>query len=637
MTTQEAPATSPQRMEFKTELKQLLDLIIHSLYTKKEIFLRELLSNAADAIDKVRFESLTNANVLEGNSDWKIKLIADESAGTLTVSDNGIGMSRESIVENLGTIARSGTRAFVESLKQANAQNRPELIGQFGVGFYASFMVAERVTVLSRMAGEKSDGVKWESDGQGEFTVEPYEKPTRGTDVILHLREDAREFLKPWRLREIVKQYSDFIDHPIVMDVEHEDKDGKKTTEEDTFNSRKAIWLRPKNEIKQEEYDEFYKQLARDFESPLKTIHIAAEGTMEFRALMFLPAHRPMEWMMGPPPKSGLDLYVKRVLIQHQCEELVPPYLRFVRGVVDSSDLPLNVSRETLQHNPLLAKIKSNVINRILKTLDEMKTGERETYEKFYNQFGEVLKEGVGIDFANRERIADLLLLESTKTEAGKFTTLEQYLAGMTADQNEIYYLIGESRGLIENSPLVEGFKSRGQEVLLLTDPVDEYLVAHLTEYKGKRLKAVDKGDVEPPPNDEQKQKAEQFKPLLESLKQKLSDVKDVRLTSRLKESAACLVADQYGPTAHLERLMHRLGQGDGGAGGGDAFKRILELNADHPAVQKLRQLHEANASDPRIESYARLLLDQATIAEGSTIKDPASFAKRVNELIAGG
>jgi molecular chaperone HtpG len=638
-TTQETPTASAQRMEFKTELKQLLDLIIHSLYTKKEIFLRELISNAADAIDKVRFESLTNSNLLEGYSDWKIKLIADESAGTLTVSDNGIGMSRESIVDNLGTIARSGTRAFVESLKQANAQNRPELIGQFGVGFYASFMVADRVTVLSRMAGEKSDGVKWESDGQGEFTVEPYEKPTRGTDVVLHLRDDGKEFLKPWRLREIVKQYSDFIDHPIVMDVDHEDKDGKKTTEEDTFNSRKAIWLRPKNEIKQEEYDEFYKQLARDFEPPLKTIHVAAEGTMEFRALMFLPSHRPMEWMMGPPPKSGLDLYVKRVLIQHQCEELVPPYLRFVRGVVDSSDLPLNVSRETLQHNPLLAKIKSNVVNRILKTLDEMKTAERETYEKFYKQFGEVLKEGAGIDFANRERIADLLLLESTKTEAGKFTTLEQYLAGMTTDQTEIFYLIGESRGLIENSPLVEGFKSRGQEVLLLTDPVDEYLVAHLTEYKGKRLKAVDKGDVEPPPSDEQKQKAEQFKPLLESLKQKLTaDVKDVRLTTRLKESAACLVADQYGPTAHLERLMHRLGQsGEGVGGSGDVFKRILELNADHPAVQKLRQLHEANGNDPRIENYARLLLDQATIAEGSTIKDPAAFAKRVNELIAGG
>jgi molecular chaperone HtpG len=631
-TTQDAPHAAPQRMEFKTELKQLLDLIIHSLYTKKEIFLRELISNAADAIDKARFEALTNPDLLEGNGDWRIKLIADESAGTLTISDNGIGMSRESIVENLGTIARSGTHAFVENLKQVNAQDRPELIGQFGVGFYSSFMVADRVTVLSRMAGDKSDGVRWESDGQGEFSVELYEKPTRGTDVILHLREDAKEFLKPYRLREIVKQYSDFIDHPIVMDVERE-SDGKKTTEEETFNSRKAIWLRPKSEIKQEEYDEFYKQLARDFESPLKTIHVAAEGAMEFRALMLIPSHRPLEWMMGPPPKSGLDLYVKRVLIQHQSEELLPPYLRFIKGVVDSSDLPLNVSRETLQHNPLLARIKSNLVNRVLKTLDEMKTGERETYEKFFKQFGEVLKEGIGLDFANRERIADLLLLESTKTEAGKHTTLEQYIAGMTADQKEIYYLVGENRSLIENSPYLEAFKAKGQEVLLLTDPVDEYVVSHLSEYKGKRLKAADKGEVEAEQTDEQKQKAEQFKPLLETLKQKLSEVKDVRLSHRLKESAACLVADEYGPTAHMERLMHRLGQAESPM----AFKRILELNPDHPAVQKMRQLLEANEDDPKIENYARLLLDEATIAEGSTIKDPAAFAKRVNDLIAAG
>jgi molecular chaperone HtpG len=349
---------------------------------------------------------------------------------------------------------------------------------------------------------------------------------------------------------------------------------------------------------------------------------------------MFIPSHRPLDWMMGPPPKSGLDLYVKRVLIQHQSEELLPPYLRFIKGVVDSSDLPLNVSRETLQHNPLLARIKSNLVNRVLKTLDEIKTGERETYEKFFAQFGEVLKEGVGLDFANRERIADLLLLESTKTEPGKHTTLEQYLAGMTADQKEIYYLIGENRALIENSPYLEAFKAKGQEVILLSDPVDEYVVSNLPEYKGKRLKAADKGDVPSDDSAEQKQKAEHFKPLLETLKQRLgADVKDVRLSHRLKESAACLVADEYGPTAHMERLMHRLGQAETPMG----FKRILELNPEHSVVQKLRQLRESNAEDPKIETYARLLLDEATIAEGSTIKDPAAFARRVNELIAGG
>jgi molecular chaperone HtpG len=631
--TETAPPSAPQKMEFKTELKQLLDLIIHSLYTKKEIFLRELISNAADAIDKVRFESLTNQNLLEGNSDWKIRISADEMAGTLTISDNGIGMSRESIVDNLGTIAKSGTKAFIENLKAANVSNRPEQIGQFGVGFYASFMAADRVTVLSRMAGDKSDGVKWESDGQGEFTVEPFEKETRGTDVILHLREDAKEFLKSWRIREIVKQYSDFIDHPVVMDVERE-KDGKKTTEEETLNSRKAIWLRNKNEIKQEEYDEFYKQISRDFENPLKTIHVAAEGTTEFKAIMFIPAHRPMSWMMGPPPKSGLDLYVRRVLIMHECEELLPSYLRFVKGVVDSADLPLNVSRETLQHNPLLAKIRSNLVNRVLKTLEEMKTGEYETYLKFYKEFSQVLKEGIGQDFSNRERLADLLLFESSKTEAGKFTTLEQYLAGMTAEQTEILYLIGDDRALLENSPYLETFKAKGQDVLLLTDPIDEYVVGHLTEYKGKKLRAVDKGDLAAEQSDEQKKLGEEFKPLFEAIKPKLAEVKDVRLSRRLKESAAVLVADEHAPTAHMERLMERLGQGMPGDSG--MFKRILELNPEHPAVKKIREIFEKDAKDARVEAYAKLLLDQALIAEGSTIKDPAGFARRVNELIAG-
>ena len=626
-----AETAAPQKMEFKTELKQLLDLIIHSLYTKKEIFLRELVSNAADAIDKARFESLTNPDLLEGNSDWKIKLSADEAAGTLTISDNGIGMSRETVVENLGTIAKSGTRAFMENLKKSNAQDRPELIGQFGVGFYASFMAADKVTVLSRMAGELSDGVKWESDGQGEFTVEPFEKPARGTDVILHLREDAKEFLKSFRLREIIKQYSDFIDHPIVMDVEKE-KDGNKTTEEETLNSRKAIWLRSKSEIKQEEYDAFYKQVARDFESPIKTIHVAAEGTMEFKALMFIPAHRPMDWMMGAQPKAGLDLYVKRVLIQHQCEELLPAYMRFVKGVVDSSDLPLNVSRETLQHNPVLARIKSNLVNRILKTLEEFKSTEYEAYLRFYEEFSQLLKEGVGQDFSNRERLADLLLFSSTNTEKDKLTTLDQYVAAMKTEQTEIFYLIGESRSLIENSPYVESFKARGQDVLLLTDPIDEYLMSHLSEYKGKKFKAADKGDVAADSSDDEKKKAEEFKPLLESLKVKMADVKDVRLSHRLKESAAVLVSDEYAPSAHMERLMKRMGQPmESGA-----YKRTLELNPDHPTVQKLLALFKTDANDPKIAQYGHLLLDQATIAEGSAINDPAAFARRINALITG-
>ena len=625
---------TPERLEFKTELKQLLDLITHSLYTKKEVFLRELISNAADAIDKARFGSLTNQELIEGDSDWKVKITADESAGTLTISDNGIGMSRDEIIEHLGTIAKSGTKAFMEGLKAANAKDRPDLIGQFGVGFYASFMVADRVSVTSRPAGvPPADGVKWESDGQGEFTVEQADKPTRGTEVVLHLREDAKEFLSPWRIREIVKKYSDFIDHPIVVDVEKE-KEGNKTTEEETINSRQAIWLRAKSAIKEEEYKEFYKLIARDMEDPLKTIHYASEGGVaDFRALMYLPTRRPMDWMMGPEKKSGLDLYVRRVLIQHECEELSPTWMRFVRGVVDAADLPLNVSRETLQHNPLLIKIKSNIVNRVLKTLEELKTGEYETYVKFFKEFGPLLKEGIGSDYGNRERLADLLLFESTKTKAGEFTTLAKYLETMPADQKEIYYLIGEAREQIENSPYLESFKAKGQEVLLLTETIDEYLASSMHDYKGKQLKAVDKGEVEKDASSEEKLKAagEKLKGVLELVKKTLEgEVKDVRLTSRLKESAAVLVADDFGMTAHMERLLERMGRGTEMPD----TKRVLELNPDHHVVLAIQKIAEKDAADARIALYAHLLHDEATIAEGSKIKDPAAFAKRVNGLI---
>ena len=615
---------SPEKLEFKTELKQLLDLIIHSLYTKKEIFLRELISNSADAIDKLRFEGLKNPEILQGDSNWKIRIIPDKDAGTLTVSDNGVGMARETIVSNLGTIARSGTREFLSSLKDADAKDRPELIGQFGVGFYASFMAADRVTVLSRAAGADAQGVKWESEGQGDFTVEPYEKELRGTDVILHLREDAKEFLDPWRIREIVKRYSDFVAHPIVL-VEKD--------KEETINSQQAIWLRPRSEVKEDEYKQFYKQFTRDTEDPLRTIHIAAEGTMEFRALLFLPAHRGFDWMMGPEKKSSIDLYVRRVLIQHECEELAPPYMRFVKGVVDSADLPLNVSRETLQHNPLLAKIRSNLVNRLLKTLEEMKTGEYETYLKFYKEFSPHLKEGVGQDWTNRERLADLLLFESTKTEAGKFTTLADYVGRMPADQKDIYYLIGDSRVMIENSPYVESFKARGQEVLLLTDAVDEYFVASLNRYKDKALKAVDRGEIEADSSDAEKKKEleGQFKPLIDALKGKLPEVKEVRLSTRLKESAACLVTDEGAMGAHLEQLLKRMGRGDEVPD----QKRILEINPDHAIVQGLLSVAQKDAADPKVESFGRMLYDAAVIAEGSRIADPASFARRLNDIMA--
>jgi molecular chaperone HtpG len=612
---------APERMEFKTELKQLLDLIIHSLYTKKEIFLRELISNAADAIDKARFEGLKHPELLEGDTDWKIRLTADKEANTLTISDNGIGMSRESLVRDLGTIARSGTKAFIENLKQAEVKERPELIGQFGVGFYSSFMVADRVTVITRAAGS-TEAVKWESDGQGEFTIEPGERASRGTDVILHLRDDAKEFLDSYRLRQIVKQYSDFIEHPVVMDVEKGEGD-KKETKEETFNSRQAIWIRNKSQVQPEEYNEFYKSISHDFEDPLKVIHISAEGgATDFKALMFIPAHRPMDFFYKEP-KSGLDLYVKRVLITHECEELLPTYLRFIKGVVDAADLPLNVSRETLQHHPLLGKIKSNLVNRVLKTLAEMKESEYENYLKFYKEFSTTLKEGIPQDWSNKETIADLLLFESTKTKAGEYTTLAKYVEEMPAEQKEIHYLIGETRAQIENSPYLESFKAKGEEVLLLTEPIDEFVMSTLGEYKEKKVQAADRGEVE-------KKEDSRFEGLLKILAAKLPKVKEVRLSGRLKESAAVLVADEHGPSAHFERIMKRAGR----SGELPESKRILELNPDHAAVKSLLAIFEKNAADERVDAFGHLLYEEAVIAEGSKIEDIVGFARRLNELI---
>jgi molecular chaperone HtpG len=617
-----------ETMQFRTELKQILDIIIHSLYSHKEIFLRELVSNASDAIDTLRFQSLTKPELLEGDAEWRIKLIPDEARGTLTVSDNGIGMSRDSIVENLGTIAKSGTRNFLETLKQTDVKDRPELIGQFGVGFYSSFMVADKVTVISRKAGDKpNEGVQWESDGQGEFTIEAVDKEKHGTDVILHLHDAEKEFLKEWKLRELVKQYSDFVEHPIVMDVVREDEKKGKETVEETLNARKAIWLRPKSQISQEEYNEFYKHLSRDFEDPAKVIHYTAEGAIEFRALLYIPAHKPFD-LLWDSARKGLHLYIRRVFIMDDCEAIPPGYLRFVRGVVDSPDLPLNVSREMLQRSAPLEKIKSNLVNKVLNTLEEMKTKEYETYVRFYQELGVFLKEGIYQDRSNREQLARLLLWESTKTEPGKYTTLQAYVEGMPADQTEIFYLIGENRELLDHSPLLESFKAKGTEVFLLTDPVDEFVTGSLTEFQGKKLKAVDKGQLDGAQVSEDKKK--EFQLFLEYMQGKLVEVKEVRLSNRLKDSAAVLVADEWAMGAHMERLMQRMGRG----ADLPATKRILELNPDHPAVSAVQQLFTKNDADPRIEKYSRLLYDQAVLAEGSRIKDPVAFAQRVNELL---
>ncbi|HEY1379465.1 MAG TPA: molecular chaperone HtpG, partial [Gemmataceae bacterium] len=477
-------ADAPERLEFKTELKQLLHIITHSLYSNREIFLRELISNAADAVNKIRFNSLQHEELLEDNKDWKIVIIPDRAAKTLTISDNGIGMSREGVIDQLGTIAKSGTRAFLENLQRQEVRERPELIGQFGVGFYSAFMVADTVTVVSRTAGNSEDGVRWVSDGQGEFTVEPAVKLTRGTDVILHLKDDALEFLDDWRLRAAVKKFSDFIEQPVVL-VTDKGEGGEKKKVEETLNDRRALWLRPKAEVKPEEYAEFYKQIAHDTADPARVIHYTAEGAQEFKVLAFIPAQRPFAFRWDET-EYGLRLYIQRVLIMEHCQALLPPYLRFVSGVVDSADLPLNISRELIQQNPALEKIKRNVTENVLSALAAMKNVEYDKYVAFYKQFGPLLKEGVGRDWGNRDKLADLLLFESINTPAGQHVTLAQYVEKVPEGQKEIFYLIGEARELIEHSPYLEAFRKRGQDVLLLTDPIDEFMVPALHEYKGK-------------------------------------------------------------------------------------------------------------------------------------------------------
>jgi molecular chaperone HtpG len=633
--------------KFETEVQQLLDLVIHSLYSNRDIFLRELISNASDAIDKIRFEAHSNEALLEGNADWKIKIVPDKGAGTLTISDNGIGMGIAEVEENIGTIARSGTRAFLDSLKGKGGTDNPELIGQFGVGFYSAFMVADRVTLVTRRAGEKSSACSWESTGDGSYTIEECTKETRGTEITLHLKEEMREYLDEWKIRSIVKKYSDYVQYPVVMDITRDEVptgvDGKpiegagtiaKTTEE-TLNSMKAIWTRSKGEITDDEYEEFYKHISHDFDKPLKTIHYAAEGVSEFRALLYIPARKPFDLFM-PDKKRGVHLYVKRVFITDNCENLLPDYLRFVKGVVDSSDLPLNVSREILQEDVQIRRIQKNLVGKVLATLAEMQSKEPQEYLTFYREFGPVLKEGIHLDSANREKLQELILFESSKTAAGEFVSLKEYVERMPAEQKEIYYLTGESRRVVENSPHLEVLRQKGYEVLFMTDPVDEWVVQALPEYGDKKLKPVDRGDLELDTAEEKKAREtrkeeteKQYKELLDFIGDKLKDrVKEVRLSERLAESACCLVSDQSALSPHMERLLKAMNQEVPEA------KRILELNPGHPIMQSLASMYGTDKDDRRLADYCDILFDQALLAEGSAIKDPLRFTRLVAELM---
>ncbi len=613
-----------ETMQFKTELEQLLHLITHSLYSHREVFLRELISNACDAIDKIRFQGLTNPDCLEDNTDWKITLRADEEAGTLTLTDNGIGMSREDVIENLGTIAHSGTKAFLARAQEADLKENPELIGQFGVGFYASFMVAESVTVDTKAHG--TEAVRWSSNGTGNFTLDAIEKADRGTTITLHLKEDAKEYLNEWTIRSTVKKFSDFLEHPVTLITTQKDEESEVEEEkEEQINSQKAIWLRPKNEITAEEYSEFYKHLSHDMNEPAETIHYNAEGAIEFKALLFIPEKRPFDLMMNHDPKAHLNLYVQRVFISNEFDNLLPGYLRFVKGVVDASDLPLNVSREILQENPQLEKIRNNLVSRILKTLAQIKEKDFEKFSGLHEEFGTLLKEGLQSDWSNKEKIADLLLFESTTKEPGEKTTLAHYIENLTDDQEEILYLAGENRDQIANSPYLERYKAEGREVLLMTDPIDDFVMPQLMEFKGKKLKAVNKGEQDD--TDALKEEEKTFEGFIGYAKELLNGVKEVKLTTRLKDSAAVLVGEENTMSPHIEEMMRRMGQPV------PETQSVLELNPEHPIVQKVQALHAAN--DSKAEALTHLLHDQAVLASGAKLKDPAAFTTRLNDLLS--
>jgi molecular chaperone HtpG len=627
-------ASTKETLGFQAEVKQLLDLMIHSLYSNKEIFLRELISNASDACDKLRFEAMTDQALFENDGELKIRVTFDKAARTVTVADNGIGMSRDEVIANIGTIAKSGTREFFKSLTGDQAKDA-HLIGQFGVGFYSSFIVADRVTLVTRRAGMGAEhGVRWESDGQGEYSLETIEKPSRGTEVTLHLRESEDELLSGYRLRSIIRKYSDHITLPILMQKEEWDKDKNENVlkeETEQVNQASALWARPKSEISDEQYQEFYKHVAHDFEAPLAWAHAKVEGKTEFTQLLYIPAHAPFD-LWDRDHRHGVKLYVRRVFIMDDAEHLMPAYLRFVRGVIDSNDLPLNVSREILQESKVVETIRASCAKRVLGLLDDLAESDQEKYAKAWKEFGRVLKEGPGEDFANRERIAKLLRFSSTHTDSEEQTvSLADYVSRMKEGQEKIYYITADSFAAAKNSPHLEIFRKKGIEVLLLHERVDEWLSSNLTEFESKPLQSVAKGDLDlgkladETEKKEQEQQAGEFKELTDKIQKVLGEkVKEVRVTHRLTASPACLVSDQYGMSMNLERLLKAAGQNV------PTSKPILEINPTHPIVQGLKY----EAEEARFGDWSHILFDQALLAEGGQLEDPASFVKRLNELM---
>ncbi|MDD3117470.1 MAG: molecular chaperone HtpG [Victivallaceae bacterium] len=620
--------------QFKTEVQHLLDLMIHSLYSNKDIFLRELIANAADAIDKARFEAVTRPELA---LDWKIRIVADKNAKTLTISDNGIGMTEAEVIDNIGTIAKSGTKAFMKALeeRQQSGGNVPELIGQFGVGFYSAFMVAEKVILTTRKAGTDEPAVCWESDGKASYSIEKAEKDSPGTEIVIKLKEDALNYLEQWKVADIVKKYSDYIAYPIEFPVEKTNDDKTTTVEDKVLNSQKAIWLKNPDEITESEHKSFFSHLTHQISAPMKTIQFTAEGTTEFRALIYIPEKSETNIFMPELQKKGLQLYVRRVYITDDCKELVPDYLRFLKGVVDSSDLPLNVSREILQENPLIAKIQKNVVRKVLGELKKMQETEPTRYQEFFREFGRTMKEGIQTDYTNLDKLKELVMYESLNTAPGILISLKEYVAAMPSNQKEIYFITGESRSAVESSPALEFFRSKGWDVLLMTDPIDEWIMQSVTDFDGKPFKSVAKGEIELDKSEKEvtekklKEAAEAHQSLLEFLKKELEEnISEVRFSPRLTESACCLVSDQFAMGAHMERFYKAMNKEM------KPSKRILELNPDHPLISGLQALYDRDNSDSRLKDYAVLLRDQALLAEGSPIQDPLNFAKKVSDLM---
>jgi molecular chaperone HtpG len=634
-----APAT---RHSFQAEVSEVLKLVIHSLYSHREIFLRELISNASDALDKLRFRSLTEPTLLGDQPDLEIRIRVDKGAKTLSIEDTGIGMTEQELITNLGTIAHSGSRAFLE-LAAANPDGKKDLnlIGQFGVGFYSAYLVAERVEVISRAAAAAQSFV-WSSDATDSFTVVPATRTARGTEVVLHFREEHTELLEIWQVRELVQRYSDFVSWPIKLEVPALNKEGEPTDgppKWEQVNRANALWQRPKSEITDEQYDEFYKHLAHDFQPPLARTHFRVEGTNEFVGLLYLPDHAPFD-LNDPKRRRGVRLFVRRVLIMEECEELVPTWLRFVRGVIDSNDLPLNVSRELLQDSKVLAAIKKQITKKALDMLEEVAKDKPDRYEQFWKTLGAVVKEGLALDASeHKERIGGLLRFQSSHDPNGKLTSLADYVARMKPKegddkgQEEIYYLVGESRQALEGSPHIEALRSRGLEVLYMTDPVDEWAVQGLREFDGKRLVNAMHAELKVMPSEEEKEKSEQASsttgPLVERIQKVLQDkVREVKLSSRLTDSPACLVIAFGSNSPFLERLLKERKMGM------PHPKRVFEINPVHPVVTSLVKLLERDAKAPQIDEWIWLLYDQALLAEGSVIEDSATFAKRVATLL---